>query len=165
MPQIPVDSNQKKQGHIYALRLLTASKKSSAELAKRLQDKGYSPEVIETIITDLQNQKLLSDVNLVRDTVTWSIQSKHLGKHRVRLELKRRGIQNDLIENALTQIDPTEEKERARELASIRWSKFYKIDLKRRKKKVYDFLIGRGYDFCVAKEMIDELSAQQYENK
>src|SRR3989338_1947933 len=95
------DNSQRKQGYLYAVRLLTISKRSETELSKRLSSKGYPKTVIDSIIVKLKEQKILNDQKLVQETVHWAVQSKKYGRRKVFLQLKKRGIAAGEIEEAL----------------------------------------------------------------
>ena len=164
MPQEFKDNPQFKQGYLYAVRLLAASKKSETELLKRLFEKGYSKESVYGVIENLKDKGILNDHKLVEETVQWAIQAKRYGKRRIFMELKRRGIPTNEIETALKQYPVIKEKEIAFELAHGRWEKFKKLDAEKRKRRTYDFLLNRGFDFELSRELIAELESKGNEN-
>ena len=158
------ENPQLKQGYLYAVRLLAASKKSEQELSKRLLEKGYLKESVEGVIERLKNKGILSDQKLVHETVQWSMEAKRYGKRRIFMDLKRRGIASKEIANALESYPKSKEKEVASELAQNRWVKFKNIDPKKRKKRVYDFLLNRGFDYELSRELISKLEQKNDEN-
>ena len=164
MDQALKDNPQFKQGYLYAVRLLTASKKSSKELTKRLKGKGYNEAVIQNILEFLESQGILSDQKLVSDSVQWAKQAKRYGKRKIYAQLKQKGLDSKTIEQALGQYSKEEERETALELAQNRWDKLSKIEPKKRKQRLYSYLIGRGFDFEVVREIIDQLSSKHENN-
>ena len=156
--------DQIKQGYLYAVRLLAQSKRSEHELLRRLKNKGYLPEATAQIINELKSQGILSDKKLVQDTVDWSIKAKRYGRNRIFFELKKRGIREANIGKALEGYSRAEEQENARSLATERWIKLEKVEVKKRKKRLYDFLISRGFDFELARRLVEEMEHHNDEN-
>ncbi len=155
------ESPQFKQGYLYAVRLLTASKKSAKEVAKRLKDKGYESSVIETVVESLKTQGILNDRKMVDETVQWAKQAKRFGKRRVALELKKKGITQNIIDSALQNYSKEEERKTAYSLAEVRWQKIKNIESQKRKRRLFDFLINRGFDFELSREIINQLDSQK----
>ncbi len=150
-----------KQGFIYCLRLLAISKKSCEEIRKRLLEKGYSPEISERILESLKQKNLLSDEKFAKETAERTTQTKRYGKHRLKHELKRRGISEHLIEQTLKTISDEDEESLARELGKERWSRLAKIDPTKRKHRIYQYLVGRGYGFELSQQITQELFNQK----
>lgn len=158
------DDPQFKQGCIYAVRLLAASKKSERELFKRLLEKGYPESVCERVINHLKTQGLLSDQKLVRDTVQGAIQAKRYGRNRLLLELRKRGIPSAEIAKELEQFPKALERETALALAKERWAKLEKVENRKKKKRLYDFLVARGFDFEISREIVARMHSEPNEN-
>ena len=158
------DNPQFKQGYLYAVRLLTASKKSSKELDRRLKQKGYSEAVIVQILDYLKEQGILSDQKLVSESVQWAKQAKRYGKRRIFAELKKKRIDSKIIESALREYSKDEERETAYALAEKRWDKLSKIEPAKRKQRLYQFLGTRGFDFEIIREVLEKLQVKVNEN-
>jgi regulatory protein len=165
MEQHEVRAGQLKQGYLYAVRLLAASKKSSHELAKRLEGKGYPVDVTQEIIDRLKAQKLLSDGKLVADTILRATESKGYGRNRIALELKKRGIARTTIHDALDQLPKAKEREVALNLAQLRWQKLGGIDARKKQQRLYAYLVNRGFDFDLCREIVDQLKGVGVENR
>ena len=153
------ENPQFKQGYLYAVRLLTASKKSSKELSKRLKDKGYQPAAIEDILQSLRSQGILDDRKMADETIHWAKQAKKYGKKRISLELKKKGIAQNLIDGALEGYSKEEERKTAYQLAEIRWNKVKHLEPQKRKKRLFDYLISRGFDFELTREIMNRLDS------
>lgn len=155
---------QFKQGYLYAVRLLAASKKSEREVSKRLLEKGYPEETVEQVVGELRSQKLLSDRKLVDETIQGAIYAKRYGRRRIFLELKKRGIGSAQIEKALEDYPKATERETAHTLAQERWEKLKKVEYQKRKKRLYDFLLNRGFDFELAREIVNQMQSDIHED-
>ncbi len=155
---------QYKQGYLYAVRLLTASKKSSKEISKRLKDRGYGEAVIEGVLNSLKEQGILDDTKLVTDSVEWAKQAKRYGKRRIFSDLRKKGIDSKIIDQALIEYPKEDERQTAFDLAKNRWDKLSKIEPKKRKQRLYQFLGNRGFDFEIIREVMEKLTHNQNDN-
>lgn len=150
-------SGQLKQGYLYAVRLLAVTKRSRKELERRLKEKGYDCDVSVQILDRLETQGILNDRALVQDTVQRAVHEKRLGRRRISFELKRKGAEETMIESALLNYSPEDEHANALELAEAQWGKLSRVEPKKRKKRIYDFLTARGFTFELAREIISKI--------
>lgn len=155
---------QFRQGYLYAIRLLAASKKSESELSSRLRKKGYPLDIIGQVIGELKAQGILSDQKLVRETVQLAMQAGRYGHRRISFELKKRGVDSREIEKALEAYPKAQEHEIAVALAQERWGKLQKVEPKKRTKRLFDFLVNRGFNFELAREVVNQMRFKVNEN-
>jgi regulatory protein len=148
---------QSKQALITCLRLLAASPKSSQELKRKLSDKGYSAEIIDQALQDLRTQGVLDDTRYAKDLMARLTLGKAVGRHKIAFELKRHGISKKISSELLETLSDEEEMERALEQARLKWGGWSKLDPQKRKKRLYDFLIRKGYDFQIAQDILQKL--------
>ena len=156
--------SQKKQAWITSLKLMAATPKSRSELSKKLRDKGYEESVVSEVLDELERKGLLSDKAFANDIVSRLTHAKPSGKRRISFELKRRGIPTDLREEILTGLNEGGEAEKAQELAALKWESFKRFPLEKRKKRTYDFLARRGFDFQIIRDVVESLESKQDEN-
>jgi len=149
---------QTKQAFITCLRLLAASPKSGQELRKKLATKGYPPEIMDQTLQDLRTQGILDDIRYAKDLLARLTLGKAVGRHKIAFELKRHGIPQKVRNELLDTISNEDEVERAFDLARLKWSGWSKLDPQKRKKRLYDFLIRKGYDFQIAQDILQKLS-------
>ena len=158
--------SQKKQALIVALRLLTATAKSSKELEGKLQEKGFSPAVILDTLQDLKKQGFLNDAAYAKNLASRLTVERPSGRHKIDFELKRHKVPAPIREEILAGLSPDGERAKARELAQERWESFKNLPLEKRKKRTYDYLIRRGFEFQVARDLIEEMrSLETDENR
>lgn len=148
---------KQKQALVTSLRLLAATPKSRKALQKKLEERGFPREVVENTLNHLEEQHLLNDRALAQ--VLFQNFSAHRvsGRRRIAYELKKRGIRSSLVEELLEGYHPEEERLRALELAKLKQERWQKLDRMKRRKKTYDFLVRRGFDFSLAREVINEI--------
>ncbi len=156
---------QTKQAFITCLRLLAASPKSGHELRKKLADKGYPDEAVDRALADLREQGVLDDTKYARDLMARLTVGKAAGRRKIAFELKRHGISKKISDELLDTISNEDEIERALEQARLRWIAGSKLDPQKRKKRLYDFLIRKGYDFQIVQDILQRLSTEPTDNE
>lgn len=133
------------------LRLLTDRARSRAELAKKLADKGFTPEVADRVLDRLTEVGLLDDAAFAEQ---W-VHSRHTysgrGKRALVQELRRKGIADTDAEAALTAITPDDEYARAIELvrAKLR-TRTGTLDRDKAVQRLVAMLMRRGYNQSTA---------------
>ena len=156
---------QTKQAIITCLRLLAASPKSGQELKKKLVDRGYSAEIIERTLSDLKSQGVLDDTIYARDLMARFTLGKGVGRYKIAFELKRHGISKKIIDELLETLTHEDEAERAFAQAKLKWGGWFRLDSQKRKKRLYDFLIRKGYDFQIAQDILQKLSKESLDDE
>ena len=148
---------QTKQALITSLRLLAASPKSRKELKTKLESKGHSSKAIQAALQELAEQGVLDDKAYAKDLIGRLVHGKSSGRYRIAFELKRHGVADSVREEALSALTEDSEKARALELARLKWPQLEKLETKKRKKKLFDHLLRKGYDFQVVHDVLDEI--------
>ncbi|MFA5168173.1 MAG: regulatory protein RecX [Candidatus Omnitrophota bacterium] len=151
---------QTKQALITCLRLLAASPKSGHELKRKLAAKGYSVEIIDQALNDLRTQGVLDDTAYAKDLMARFTLGRPVGRHKIAFELKRHGISKKISDEMLEKLSIKDETERALEQARLKWTGWSQLDPRKRKKRLYDFLIRKGYDFQIAQDILQKLSKE-----
>lgn len=95
----------KKDSFKIALFYLKFRPRSVFEVEKKLQSKGIAPGEIKKTISVLKKNKLLNDAEFAKMWVRDRNLLKPTGSYLLRLELKKLGISEDIIEAALTEQD------------------------------------------------------------
>ena len=128
-----------------ALNLLAKSQKSTKQVRDYLTQKGYTDSTVEKVIEKLLGYKYLSDGEYASQYAC--SQSKNKGKKLIGLELKKRGISEEDISEAIEKVgDQTE--------VAVKIAEKY---LKNKQKdrvntyKCYKYLLSKGFDYEVAK--------------
>lgn len=160
-PKISLETEQEKQGLIYAIRLLAATKRSERNIRERMTEKGYPASAIDKVITVLKAGHYLNDLALAKQKIEYAALSAPKGRRRLSFELRQKGIGERVIQDALAEYLPEEELSHARTLAQGKWADWQKIEQFKRRKKLYDFLARRGFDYELCRQVIDEVERAQ----
>ena len=85
---------------VAALDFLARRDRSSADLRRKLVDKGYDPAIVGAVIEHLCTARLLDDRRYVENFVGFHA-ARGQGPLRVRAELRAVGMQGELVEEAI----------------------------------------------------------------
>lgn len=91
-----------------ALRMLDRRDYSRAELTKKLLEKGETPEDAEAVVSRLAELGVVDDQRYAA-LVVRQYAGKGYGSRRVRMELTRRGVPRELLDEALAQMPRQDE--------------------------------------------------------
>ena len=140
-----------------ALGFLKIRPRSIAELKEKLINKGFSLTDIETTVLNLMASGLLDDRAFTKSWINYRL-ARPFGFKRIVQELKSKGIDPQIIEQAVAEIKVSYDPEAvALELARRRWQRSPDIDPEKKKKRVLDFLLRRGFEADVAIKILKKL--------
>ncbi|PZS20065.1 MAG: recombination regulator RecX [Pseudonocardiales bacterium] len=140
------------------LRLLTARPRSRAELADALRRRGIPEEVGEPVLDRLSQVGLVDDVAFAESAVRSAHRHRGLGRRALRTELRRRGVQNEIMDRAVGAVRPEDEEQRARELVQRKLRTSTVRDATALARKLGAMLARKGYSEGLAWRVVrDEL--------
>ena len=140
-----------------ALRFLKIRPRSIEELKEKLRGKGFSETDIETAVHDLIASDLLDDRAFTKSWINYRL-ARPFGFRRIIQELKAKGIDQEIIEQAIAEIEGNYSPEKvALDLARRRWQRLPDIDPVKKKKRVLDFLLRRGFEADTAMKILKKL--------
>jgi regulatory protein len=128
------------------LRLLSRRARSAGELRERLRTGGFSTDVAEGVLSDLEGAGLIDDEEFARSWVAGRKAAGGAARRRVFWELRRKGVDRDLIERVLCEeLDDRAELDQAAQLArkKLRSPRMDGQEVSRLRRH----LLGRGFGF------------------
>lgn len=141
------DADEFDKAYNDAIRFLGYRPRSETEIERYLLDKKYPPEVITGTLERLRGQQYLDDEAFARFWLENRERFRPRGRQALRYELKQKGLDHDLIETALTDLDEDESAWAALEPKFYRWKD---LDEQEFKQKVLGFLSRRGFVYETA---------------
>jgi regulatory protein len=140
------------------LRLLTARPRTKVELAQALARKGVEEDVATGVLERLDQVGLIDDAAFAD---VW-VRSRHnlqgLSRRALAMELRRKGVDDESAEEALSTVDPDAEEERARQLVRKRLRSLTSDDETAKIRKLVGMLARKGYAQGLAYRVVkDEL--------
>lgn len=133
------------QAKNYALRLIKFRARSAAEVADKLEAKGFSQKVIDGTIAFLKQKKFLDDALFAKLWVSSRLK-RSLGLRRLIYELKQKGIDQGLIDNAIESVKSDyDEKKTVYDIVETKSSKMRGLAAEKIRSRLYGYLLRRGY--------------------
>lgn len=139
-----------------ALRLLTHSPRSAAQLREGLISREVQAHVADQIIERYREVGLLDDADLAATIARTRHRERGKSRRGVRQELQRKGFDAHDIDAALEQISDDDEHAVARELAFKRWNQLTGVDRDKRVRRVVGMLGRKGYSPSLAFALVRE---------
>ncbi len=145
--------NTDKKAFDLAILYLGNREHSRKEIIAKLERRKFSPEAVEKTLERLDELGLLDDRSFAVNYVGSRSRKKPSGRYKLHYELLQKGISEEIIEEVLSDYDSN-----AHCLdAAVKKLPFLKGDGRYRRKKMYTFLINRGFDGRTVGETLDQL--------
>ncbi len=117
---------------------------------------------IELVINKLKQKGLLNDAEFAKSWVQSRRRSKNKGRIALRQELFQKGINKEIIDEVTSDKgQESSEGELAYKAVEKRWSRWMVLPNLQKKKKVYEFLSRRGFEYDIIKNIIEKLSKKE----
>lgn len=150
-----------------ALRYLSFRSRSEKELREYLLGKTKpvkrgvvvpSKEIVEEVIQKLKTMRFLNDLEFAKSFVRSRTEYKPQALGIVKMELRQRGISQEMIEEALLERgEGKDDKTMARELLEKHKKKYIGMEMQERYRKAGGFLARKGFSFDAIKAAIDSV--------
>ena len=151
------NSREIKRAKDYAFRLLKFRPRAEGELILRLKKKKFSQEIINQTIGDLKEKKFIDDEDFAKSWVESRIKIP-LGLNRLKIELKTKGINQDIISRVLeTAKQQYDQSGVVNQLAKERFSRLKNLDPNKAKRRIYDYFLRRGFPRHIIIDAINQL--------
>ena len=116
------------------------------DVRKKLKDMKMIPEAIDKIVVHLINHNFLNEERFAKAFVRGKFRIKKWGKNRLVRELKFKDVSKYAIDVALKEIDEADYFETLDELTQKRIAQVNEKNIYKKKKKVADYLLYRGWE-------------------
>ncbi|MDD5014079.1 MAG: regulatory protein RecX [Atribacterota bacterium] len=150
------------RGKEYLLRLLSRRIYSRYEISNKLNSKGYTKNIISNLIFWLESNNYIDDELFASMWAQFRLQNKPIGRYKLNQELRIKGIKLEIIQKV---IDKTykeiDEITLARNLIEKKIESTKIKNIKIDPKKIYNFLLRRGFSGKVSKNIYNELNNEQ----
>ncbi|MEU5716028.1 recombination regulator RecX [Streptomyces sp. NPDC020403] len=139
-PRDPVE-----QARNVCLRLLTGTPRTRKQLADALRKREIPDEAAEEVLSRFEDVGLIDDAAFAD---AW-VESRHHGRGLARRalvrELRTKGVDSAVIDEAVGQLDPEQEEETARELVARKLRSTRGLDRDKRLRRLAGMLARKGY--------------------
>lgn len=138
---------------------LTASAKSRRELADALAAKDVPDDIAEAVLDRFEAVGLVDDAAFAESWVRSRQTSRGLSKRALSQELRRKGVDDEVIRGCLEQIDPDDEFANARSLVQRKLRSSRSLDTATRIRRLVGMLARKGYPAGLAVKAVREALA------
>jgi regulatory protein len=160
-PESGPDADPEAIARQICLRMLTAAPRTQAQLAAALRRRGVPEDAATAVLARFAEVKLIDDATFAR---AW-VESRHHGRglagRALGAELRQRGVAQDDIQAALSELDPEQELATARELIRRRLDGTAGMPLPARMRRLTGVLARKGYPAGLAYRVIREALEQE----
>lgn len=145
-------------------RLLAVRARSTSELRDALLKKGIEQDLASSTVQKFVDAGLVDDAAFAQEWVHARHNQQGLGRKALGFELRRKGVADEFVEQALSTVDAESEVDRARELVRRKLRGMGSADSATRTRRLVGMLARKGYSeglaFRVVREEMDEASAE-----
>lgn len=124
------------------------------EVIQKLRALNMIPEAIDAIVFHLIENNFLNEERFAVSFARGKFRIKQWGRRRIINELKARNISKYNIDTALRQIDQDEYINAFNELADKQWESVSERNILKKKKKITDFLLRKGFESSLVMDKI-----------
>jgi regulatory protein len=144
------------------LRLLTERARTREELAQALRKRGVPDEAAGAVLERFDEVGLIDDAAFAGQWVRSRHTQRGLARRAIAVELRRKGVADDVAQEALAEVDADSEERRARELVDRKLRTMPADTPDRRTvaaRKLVGMLARRGYPGSIAYRVVREALA------
>jgi len=129
----------------HVLRRLNSAPRTRHELAQSCREKGFPLEIYEAVLDRVEEMGYINDADFANNWVRSRTRSRGLAPSVLRRELTLKGVDRDLIDAALEEIDPKDSDRRARELAEKKMRSLLGVSTQVAIRRIASQLQRKGY--------------------
>lgn len=145
-----------------SLRFIAYKPRTNFDVRKKLIESGYPEEIVEMILQRLEEKGYINDHQFANN---WS-ENKSLNKPRskklIRLELKQKSIDEEIIEEVVNRM--VSDDELAIRAAEKYYRKINNLEEITFRRRLTGFLLRRGFSYSVIKPIVDQFWEKTCQN-
>ncbi len=138
-------------------RFCACQERCHMEVVSKLREMRMIPEVIDHIMAHLIHENYLNEERFAKSFARGKFAIKKWGKNRIVNELKQRKISPFNIKIALAEIDDDDYRKTLSELVQKRLAQLNETNFQRKKRKLADYLLYRGWESHLVYEKLKEV--------
>jgi len=150
------DADPETVARIVCLRLLAAAPRTKAQLAAALGRRNVPEEAIRVVLDRFADVGLIDDDAYARAWVSSRHRGRGLAGRALRHELRTRGVEADVIEAAVAELDPATEQATARSLVRRRLRQLDGVPREVATRRLAGLLARKGYPAGMAHDVVRE---------
>jgi len=155
-----IRADQLQKAKHYAFLLLKFRPRSEKEIGERLKRKKFDPAVIRETLFFLKEKCFIDDSYFAKVWLESRIK-KPLGLKKLRVELRQKGVDKEIIDSQIEEISKGYcEEDVVLKLAKGRLNKLKGVEPVKAKRRLFEYLLRRGFSTAVITDIINRDGSQ-----
>ncbi|MFE7765440.1 recombination regulator RecX [Streptomyces sp. NPDC057438] len=146
------------------LRLLTGTPRTRKQLADALHKREIPEDVADEVLSRFEEVGLINDGAFADAWVESRHHGRGLARRALARELRTKGVDSTLIDEAVSQLDPEQEETTARELVARKLRSTRGLDRDRRLRRLAGMLARKGYSEGMALRVVRQALEEEGED-
>lgn len=151
------DADPEEVARTIVLRKLAAQARTRTELARALKTREVPEAAANAVLDRMTEVGLVDDATFAHDWVASRQQRRHLSRTALRRELQTKGVDRDLIDDALSGVEVDDEHRAALDLARRRAASMAGLERDVAYRRLGGVLARRGFSSSVTVQVITEV--------
>lgn len=160
------DADPESVGRKILLDQLTGRARTRSELATKLAQREVPDEVAARLLDRFEEVGLVDDVAFAREWVEQRQSGRGLARRALAQELRRKGVDDEVVRETLDELDPDAEVEAARTLVRAKLRTARSLEHDKAVRRLVGMLARKGHSSSVAFRVVkEELAALGHEDE
>jgi regulatory protein len=138
------------------LNQLTGRARTRSELATKLSSRNVPDDVAARLLDRFEEVGLVDDAAFAREWVEQRQSGRGLARRALAMELRRKGVEDEVAREALDDIDPDDEVEAARMLVRAKLRSVRNLERDKAVRRLVGMLARKGHSSGVAYRVVKE---------
>lgn len=156
-----LEAESLQQSYVTAIHYLSYRQRSKVEIERHLLKKEIDPDHVEIVMSRLDKENLLDDLEFAKSFVRERIRQKKKGPKMIIQELMEKGVSKDNINEAIKIMTFADQYDIAFLFAQKRADRPKKESVEKQKQQIRSSLMQRGFDSDVISEVMQEIELEK----
>lgn len=148
-----------------ALHFLEYRQRSLSEVRRNLEKHATPPDIIEVVLERLASRGYVDDARFAQTWIENRNTFRPRSKRALAVELRQRGLEQETIQNALEDLDETQEETLAYQAAQKQLRKLAGVERNEYNRKLGAFLARRGFGYGVIRTVVERTWNELHERR
>ncbi len=153
-----------KQARNVILYWLSRGDQPRANLFKKVRAKGIPEDIINGVLNQFEDMDFINDERFAKYFIDSKLKYDKLAKWGIAQKLREKGIDKEIIEETLSEVDETLIEDNAYALVRKRLASSKKYEPQKRLKNLADMLIRKGYGVGQAFQIVKDVLKEEQED-
>jgi regulatory protein len=155
------DADPDSVAHRICLQLLTGRARTRAELADALQAREVPDDAASRVLDRLARVRLIDDQAFAANFVQSRHHDRGLSVRELSRQLRAKGVEESLVDEAIAELDPDRERDTARQLVERKLRSMSRLEPQVQTRRLVGMLARKGYQPGMAFQLVREVIGAQ----